>query len=146
MKSQLALLLTMANLSAFASEIYVCKSMQKINPRGTEEMVIKRSLFSNKVKSVELINKLEANELQATKNPFLTEFAQQFKINQEAVEATKGEIFKKITDRMGSGDTSITLSQSLIDGEEVGFASYYSHFCLFLECNTYAYFFKCTKP
>jgi hypothetical protein len=144
-KILITLLLSIVSLSAFAADLYNCESIQEVNPRGTEELVIKRSLFGNKIKRIELINELSQN-MEQEENPFLTSFAGNFRIDPHSLDETKNHTFKKMSKRQGlRGETAIVLSQSLINGEDVGFASYYSHSCMILSCSTYSYFFKCFK-
>jgi hypothetical protein len=141
MKKLFILLLALGSISAFGDDTYICKDVQNRNGYGETEMTIERSYFSGKVKSIDLVTTINGRSFSKTENPFLATFADNFRIDKHVVSETKKHKFIAITE----GDTSIRLSQSLLDSDEVGYAHYYSRSCFILECNTYSYYFKCTK-
>ena len=141
MKKLLIGLLALGSISAFGDDTYFCENVQNLNGFGETELTIERSYFSGKVKSIDLVTTITGRSFSKTENPFLASFADNFALDKYVVSETKKHKFIAITE----GDTSIRLSQSLLDSDEIGYAHYYSRSCFILECNTYSYYFKCTK-
>ncbi len=144
MKKSFVGLLVFISMSVFASDHYSCEDVQSINGFGDETLVINRNFITKKIKHIDLVTELKVGIIESTKNPFLDSFASNFNIDPQVIEQTQDHTFLKVSKTSGAG-TAIYLSQSLIDGEAEGFANYYSHGCFFRACDTYSFYFKCTK-
>lgn len=143
MKTLLIGILYLITASAYASEAYDCEDVQGRNGFGSGTLTIKTGFFSGDVKSIDLVTKIDNDKKEEVKNPFTSAYSAEFDIYPEAKSESKKHSYVKFTS--GRKNTSITLSKSLIDGKNEGFAYYYSRECFILECNTYAYYFQCSK-
>lgn len=138
------MLLSLLSLSAFADVTYKCYDVQRVNGYSDVTMTINTALFSKKIKSVDLVNEIKNQTFEETENPFTSRYADYYQLDRDAVDEASKHTFKKIS-RPGFSTKTIALSESILKFEKTGYAHYYSHMCLILECNTSSFYFKCDR-
>lgn len=151
MKKLLFGLLVFGSIPVFASDYYNCEAVHNYhgsqyaedNPR--EELVIKRGVFNDEIKSIKLIDKISMSELENVANPFAANQSYYYRITNDIREESKKHKFKRLWKKIIGPDTAITLSESLLRGEKVGFAEYYVKHCLFTACTDSSFYYKCSK-
>ena len=144
MKYFLLLLMILSSALAIADDHFRCENVSQINGYRNTEMTIKRSFFSKKVNSVELVNELEANSgFKPVENPFMSSNAKQLEVDAKVVKETLKLNFVGI--RNTSNSNRIAIDEELLAGKNSGYAYYYSKDCILMSCSTVSYYFKCER-
>lgn len=144
----ITLLLALLSFNAFAVEHYKCYRVQGV--RGSQDVTLTLStgLFSQKIVAAELITKIKGN-FETVESPFNEGAAWSYEIDQDTMNAAAGLNYKAVEKTSTGADKSsykITLSESLLNLKETGYAHYYANQCFWiLDCNQVSHFFKCDK-
>lgn len=148
MKNIIVLALSLFSFTTFADEIYRCQNLQRANGWRDDDLVIKTSFFSGKIKGAQMITAdLDGGveRFEDVSNPFTQSYAEQFKVNPEDVKAASKLKFKELRKSGLSTTNSIAVSESMLKFAETGYVHYYYRMCILGSCESSSYYFKCQK-
>lgn len=148
MKYILLIALSLFAFSAVADETYRCQNLQRTNGWGDDDLVIKTSFFSGKIKGAKMITAdLDGGveNFEEVTNPFTSRYAEQFKINADEVKAASKLKFKELRKSGLSLTNSIAVSESMLNFSSTGYVHYFYKMCILGNCESSSYYFKCQR-